>query len=200
MGPAGSASSEGGKPWFGGTVWEERGSGGWRGGQSNCSLPDNLYRVGTLEVRVSGDQKQIHPFNEVLRMWGGVEVRNPGRAWRGYGYSAALGENDEVGRQNTVLSKLSNTLRKLLSTFWTGSLGRNPGSVGNFQVESWRGSCEEPLWLVHKWDWNMEEGQGPGGHKCNWCITLWVHIGAFWGVLRNDQDLFEVLFILFLLN
>lgn len=77
------------------------------------------------------------------------------------------GENDEVGRQNTVLSKLSNTLRKLLSTFWTGSLGRNPGSVGNFQVESWRGSCEEPLWLVHKWDWNMEEGQGPGGHKCN---------------------------------
>lgn len=69
------------------------------------------------------------------------------------------GENDEVGRQNTDLSKLSTTLRNLLSTFWTGSLGRNPGSVGNFQVESWRGSCEEPLWLVHKWDWNMEEGQ-----------------------------------------
>ena len=158
MGPAGPAASEGGKPWFGGTVRGE-GSGGWGGGQSNYSIPDNLYWVGTLAVRVSGDQKQIHPFCEVLEMWGGVEVRNTGRVWRGYGYSAALGGNDEVGRQNTDLSKLSTTLRNLLSTFWTGSLGRNPGSVGNFQVESWRGSCEEPLWLVHKWDWNMEEGQ-----------------------------------------
>ena len=119
-----------------------------------------------MAVRVSGDQKQIHRFNEVLGTWVGVEVRNPGRVWRGYGYSAALGENDEVGRQNTVLSKLNNTLRNLSAPFGLAPLGE---TLAVLLISRWnlgeavvRSLCEEPLCT----SWNMGEGQGLGGCKC----------------------------------
>lgn len=56
-------TSEGGKGWFGGTDPEERGIGGRTGGQSSCSLLGILYWVGTLAVRVSGDQKRMQLFD-----------------------------------------------------------------------------------------------------------------------------------------
>lgn len=106
-----------------------------------------------------------------------MEVRITGRTWRGRAWAIP---------QRTFpapwgLASLGAALAALVISRWI---------LGGAAVRSLCGPCTSGIGT--RW--------GLGGHKCNWCVSLWAHMGAFWGILRNSYDPFEELFILFLLH
>lgn len=62
---------EGGKNRFGGTIWGERGSRAWGGGDSNWSLSGILYWIGVLAVRCLGAKGWCTPLIRYLEVWVG---------------------------------------------------------------------------------------------------------------------------------